>query len=171
MRAPKRGKLPQGMAGCKASPAGGKACPRALRFANNEAMTKDRSDTDKGVTGGGEAPVGGNPNSGAKAGTTDGAADADRGTTASGARGARLSAALRANLTRRKQQARERKDDRQEDHKDEFRAADREGGPGAGQMRQPEGGAGVPAAPEGAAEEPGRGSHDSAGFIGDNRPR
>jgi len=40
------------MAGCKASPASGKTCSRAARFANNEAMTKSRSETSQGSPGG-----------------------------------------------------------------------------------------------------------------------
>lgn len=86
-------------------------------------MTKSRSGTDRGPQPRGNAP--------AKAG---------RG------RDERLSAALRANLTRRKVQARARKGARDD--------------ASAGDGEEPH-----------AADRTREGSHDSAGFVGDNRTR
>jgi hypothetical protein len=80
-------------------------------------MTERRSDTDTGTPAGGKAKPG---------------------------RGERLSAALRANLTRRKMQARARN----------------------GALDPPGGGDGDKA---GAGEGAGEGSHDSAGFVADKR--
>jgi hypothetical protein len=79
-------------------------------------MTERRSDTDTGTPAGGEAKPG---------------------------RGERLSAALRANLARRKVQARARKG-----------TLDRPGGDGD---------------KPGAGDRAGEGSHDSAGFVADKR--
>jgi hypothetical protein len=82
-------------------------------------MTKSRSDTDRGAPAGGDA-------------------------TAKPGRDERLSAALRANLGRRKVQARARK----------------------GAQDPPGGGNGDKA---GAGDRAGEGSHDSAGFVADKR--
>jgi hypothetical protein len=117
------------MAGCKDRPLAGapreiggpRPCSRPARFAINIAMTMSRSGPDRGSQPRGDAP--------AKLGR---------------ARDARLSAALRANLSRRKVQARARKgapDEASAGDGDEPHAADR--------TRE--------------------GSHDSAGFVGDKR--
>jgi hypothetical protein len=90
-------------------------------FAITTAMTKRRSDTDIGAPAAGAPP--------AKPG-----------------RGERLSAALRANLARRKVQARARARKGAQD------------APGGGDGDKP-----------GAGDRAGEGSHDSAGFIADKR--
>jgi hypothetical protein len=84
-------------------------------------MTKSRSDTDSRSPPGGDAP--------AKPGRVE-----------------RLSAALRANLARRKVQARARKGAWDE--------------PSAGDGEKPR-----------AADQPADGPHDSAGFVGEKRTR
>ena len=84
-------------------------------------MTKGRSDTDTGAPAGGDAP--------AKPG---------------GARAERLAVALRANLARRKGQARARKDLSHGAH--------------AGYGDKPA-----------SRDQAGEGSHDSAGFVADKR--
>jgi hypothetical protein len=84
-------------------------------------MTKRRSDTDIGAPAGGDAPA-----------------------MPSGVRGERLAAALRANLARRKGQARARKDASKGAHE----------------------GYGDKAASQ---DQAGEGSHDSAGFVADKR--
>ncbi len=85
-------------------------------------MTKPRSDTEAGAPAGGSAA--------AKPG---------------GAREERLSAALRANLARRKVQARARAG-ADKGYRDKAEEAD-------------------------PADRPGEGTHDSAGFVGDKRTR
>jgi hypothetical protein len=85
-------------------------------------MTKSRSDTERGSQAGSDAP--------AKPG--------------GGPRGERLSAALRANLARRKVQARARKG-----------AQDPPGGSNGDKV--------------GAGDRAGEGSHDSAGIVADKR--
>jgi hypothetical protein len=102
-------------------------------------MSKGRSDTEQGCAAGGGAPAK------AAGGDAPAKATAETARAPAGGRGERLSAALRANLARRKAQARERKE---------------------AQMEPPEGN------PDDAgAGKTGEGSHDSAGFIGDKRSR
>jgi hypothetical protein len=74
----------------------------------------------------------------------------------------RLAAALRANLARRKAQARERQEGGPR-QRQEGRAPERQGPQPRPTRNAAEPGAGAPGAPDGPGEE----SHDSAGFVGD----
>ncbi len=94
-------------------------------------MTNDRADIDREAPGGGEAPA--RANSAGAVGDVGRGGSASvgprRGTASAGARDARLSAALRANLARRKQQLRDRKDVRKDGGGDEPKPPDLESPP------------------------------------------